>query len=109
MTIWRMAFRCGSQGYNMWDRCHTCNVAAVAYDPQQNTDLSRFPPMEPEELWSELYPSQKASLRRVAYEMKRGDIIYVKSGRKIVCRGKVTGAYQFDRPGIANRLVEPNG
>jgi hypothetical protein len=70
------------------------------------TELSKYPQGEPKKLWKELAPSQKASLRRVAYEMTPGDVIYVKQGPEIVDRGIVTGKYRFDSK---FRLVDPNG
>lgn len=58
-------------------------------------------------MWAQLKsPSQKASLRRVAYEMKAGDVIYVKQGPKIVSKGVVKGSYRFDSK---FRLIDPNG
>jgi predicted HNH restriction endonuclease len=69
------------------------------------TDLSNYPKEEPKELWAQLKPTQKASLRRLAYEMQSGDVIYVKQGPKIVGMGFVKGPYQFDSK---FRLITPN-
>jgi len=96
MTIWRMSFRCGNQGYEMWPHCRELGVAAITYYPLHNTDLSQHQYGEPKHLWEQLSSSQKASLRRVAYEMREGDVIYTKQGPKIVGRGVVTSQYQFD-------------
>ena len=96
MTIWRMSFRCGNQGYEMWRHCRELGVAAITYYPLHHTDLLQYPQGEPKHLWAQLSPSQKASLRRVAYEMREGDIIYAKQGPKIVGRGVVKSPYQFD-------------
>lgn len=111
MTTWRMSFRVGNQGYEMWPRCLRLGVAAITYSSLTETDLSKYPKGEPKDLWDRLEPTQKASLRRVAYEMKAGDVIYVKQGPKIVDRGIVKGpvkgnAYTFDSK---FRLCEPNG
>jgi hypothetical protein len=111
MTAWRMSFRVGNQGHEMWPQCLRLGVAAITYDPLIETDLSKYPEGEPEELWNELEPTQKASLRRVAYEMKAGDVIYVKKGPKIVDKGVVKGpakrnAYLFDSE---FRLRQPDG
>lgn len=57
-------------------------------------------------MWAQLTATQNASLRRVAYEMKSGDVIYVKEGPKIVGKGFVTGPYTFDSK---FRIVDPNG
>lgn len=106
MTTWRMSFRAGNQGYEMWPHCFSLGVAAITYHPLGKIDLSQSPYGEPEELWKQLKPSQKASLRRVAYEMKAGDVIYVKQGPKIVGKGVVRGSYHFD---AKFRLIDPNG
>ena len=106
MTIWRMSFRCGNQGYEMWPHCRELGVAAITYYPLENEDLSQYPRGEPAHLWSQLAPTQKSSLSKVAYEMKEGDIIYVKQGPEIVGRGIVKGPYQFDHE---HRLLSPDG
>jgi hypothetical protein len=95
----------------MWPQCLLLGVAAITYDSLLKTDLSNYPLGEPKDLWEQLEPTQKASLRRVAYEMKRSDVIYVKQGPKIIDKGTVKGpakgnAYIFDS---GFRLREPNG
>jgi len=111
MTTWRMSFRVGNHGYEMWPQCLRLGVAAITYDPLSETDLSKYSKGEPKDLWERLEPTQKASLRRVVYEMKAGDVIYVKQGPKIIDKGIVKGpgkgnAYYFDS---GFRLCEPNG
>lgn len=106
-----MSFRAGNQGYEMWPHCYELGVAAITYSPLEKTDLSKYREGEPKKLWAELKPAQKASLRRVAYEMKGGDVIYVKQGPKIVSKGVVSGrhgvrAYRFDS---RFRLKGPDG
>jgi hypothetical protein len=61
---------------------------------------------EPKDLWQQLASSQKASLRRLTYEMQRGDVIYVKQGPVIVDKGIITGGYKFDSQ---FRLIDPYG
>jgi hypothetical protein len=80
----------------MWSRCFELGVAAITYRPLARVDLSKYPQGEPKDLWAKLQPSQSASLKRIAYEMKKGDVIYVKEGPMIVSRGVVTGPYKFD-------------
>lgn len=106
MTTWRMSFRVGNQGYEMWPDCFRLGVAAITYRPLAKTDLSKYPKGEPKGLWAQLKPTQKASLGRVAYEMKAGDVIYVKQGPKIVGKGVVKGSYRFDSKFC---LIDPNG
>ena len=105
ITTWRMAFRVGPRGDNMWPQCLKLGVAAITYDPLAWTDLSKYARGEPEELWSQLAPTQKASLGRLAYEMKKDDVIYVKHGDRIICRGTVKGKYRYD---ASKRIVDPN-
>ena len=90
----------------MWPDCLRLGVAAITYSPLARTDLSKYPKGEPKELWAQLKPTQKASLRRVAYEMKAHDVIYVKEGPKIVGKGVIQDRYQFDSK---FRLIDPGG
>ena len=99
-----MSFRMGNQGKPMWHECLRLGVAAIAQATLATTDLAHFPPREPKGLWKPLSASQKYSLRRVAYEMGRGDVIYVKQGPKIIDRGTVTGPYHFD---AHHPLIDP--
>ena len=107
MATWRMSMRAGNQGPKMWPYCYELGVAAITYPPQfSDIDLSQYPKLEPAHLWTQLAPNQYASLCRVAYEMKKGDVIYVKEGPRIVGKGIVKGSYQFDHQ---HRLVDPYG
>jgi hypothetical protein len=111
MAFWRMAFRDGNKGQPMWDRCWPCRVAAITYDPIANTDLTNVRRDEAYGSWNQLASAQKASLSRVAYEMKAGDVIYVKEGPTIIGRGTITGrygsrAYTFDH---AHRIIDFHG
>jgi hypothetical protein len=106
MTAWRMAFRAGTNGDEMWLHCHRLGVAAIGYSPVDDIDLSRYSEGEPRSAWSQLWSSQQASLKRLVYEMEEGDIIYVKQGPLIVGRGVVAGPYRFDR---RNRIQSPDG
>jgi hypothetical protein len=111
MNYWRMSFRVGNHGHEMWSGCVRLGVAAITYYPLERTDLTRYREFEPRKLWNELAVSQKVSLRRVAYEMRGGDIIYVKQGPKIVGKGTIQGpanqrAYQFDS---RFQITDPQG
>ena len=95
----------------MWPECLRLGIAAITYRPFTKVNLSEYVAGEPKHLWEQLKPTQKASLRRVAYEMKSGDVIYVKQGPEIIDRGIVQGttkrnAYIFDSD---LSLREPNG
>ena len=91
-----MAFKDGNQGFSLWETCKKLGVAAITYSPLEHTDLSKFPKDEPHELWSRLKPTQIGSLRKVAYDMKPGDTIYVKDGTRIVGKGTIVSKYFFD-------------
>jgi hypothetical protein len=106
MTAWRMAFRAGNNGHEMWPDCYRLGVAAIEYGPVDDIDLSAYAEGEPKAAWSQLKQTQKASLKRLVDEMQEGDVIYVKEGPMIVGKGVVTGPYQFDKHG---RIQEPNG
>lgn len=95
MTTWRMAFRWGSKGPELWPECKRRGVAAMSYEGIDDIDLSQYPKNEPIDQWSGLSASQKSSLKHVAYDMAKGDVIYVKQGTDIVGRGKVLGPYVF--------------
>lgn len=111
VNAWRMSLRVGSRGFSMWERCRALGVAALTYDPITHVDLSHN--KIPATKWSELAPAQKASLTRLVYEMKGGDVIYVREGDKIVGRGTVRGtsgarAYRFDSKfGLRNPYGTP--
>jgi hypothetical protein len=106
VRAWRMSFRCGNQGPTLWPQCVQLGVAVITYSPFMDVDLSTYSEGEPRRLWALLAPSQKASLRRVAYEITKGDVIYVKHGRKIVGKGIAQSSYQYDSRG---RLQDPYG
>jgi hypothetical protein len=102
MTVYRMAFRFGSQGRSWWEECRRAGVAAIGYGPMMDIDLSSVDLCDLDgldsamkERWDELDAAPKGSLRKVVCHMKAGDIIYVKEGTQIVGRGKVSGPYQF--------------
>lgn len=105
MKFWRMSFRAGNQGAEMFPECQRLSVAAITYPPLENTDLSQHPEGQPKELWDQLKPTQKASLHRLAYEMQPGDLIYVKQGPQIIDRGIVTHGYTFDAD---YRITDPD-
>jgi hypothetical protein len=111
MTAWRMSLRVGNRGMSMWEKCRRRSVAAITYSPLARTNLSKHGQGEPSTRWAKLAPTQKASLERVAYEMRGGDVIYVREGDRIVGKGVVKGvsgarAYRFDS---TFSLVDHNG
>jgi predicted HNH restriction endonuclease len=106
MKVWRMAFRMGEGGPEMWEACLRFGVAAITYRELVDIDLSKYPQGEPRSSWMQLSSAQKYSLRMVAYEMAKGDVIYVKKGKEIVGKGIIKGSYQFD---TKKRIIDPQG
>jgi len=106
MTAWRMAFRVGNKGEELWPKCQELGVAAMEYHAVDDIDLSEYPVGEPKPAWAGLASPQQASLKRLVYEMAKGDVIYVKQGKMIVAKGVVTGPYRFDKE---NRIRDENG
>lgn len=99
MNTWRMAMKLGNQGISLWPYFHEKSVAAITYYPVIDYNLSLYSKENRPKTWNELHPSQKGSLDCVAYEMKPGDIIYVKEGKTIVSKGKVLTSYFYDASG----------
>ena len=106
MNQWRMAFRVGTDGTELWPLCKSLGIAAITHRALAETNLSKFPNGQPKERWDLLAPTTKFSLKAVAYEMKKGDVIYVKQGPMIICRGIVQGSYKFDEE---SRIVDEFG
>lgn len=106
MTAWRMAFRCGINGYELWNDCRRHKVAIIEYRPFDDVDLSLYPEKEPSSAWAQLRGSQPASLNRFAYQMVKDDVIYVKKGPLIIAKGVVLRPYRFDKK---NKIVDPHG
>ncbi|MBM3330987.1 hypothetical protein FJY68_03940 [candidate division WOR-3 bacterium] len=103
MNYWRMAFRWGSQGFELWPTCRSKNVAAIGYFGYRMRpivgDCSEVPVADFDNVWRRKWPENttaRVSLRRFIYEMKPGDIIYAKNGPRIVGRGKVVSEYLYD-------------
>lgn len=106
MAVWRMAMRDGYTGESMWERCRDMGIAAYSYDCVERVDLSKYKKNGPRpEGWQYLKGSAPSSLIKVAFEMKKGDIIFVKEGKEIVGRGVVQGGYRF----IGNKLKDKRG
>lgn len=97
MKIWRMAMRAGSRGPSMLEQCFELGVAAITYPPAfDGIDLNKYPKHEPIQRWNKLAPSQHKSLSIIAYEMRKGDIIYAKEGNQIYSKGIINGKYFYD-------------
>jgi len=112
MNYWRMAFRKGSQGYEMWPDCLKRGIAAIGYYFNDETvveDCSKLTEDQYDEIWRAKRPravSPRNSLKNLAYRMKKGDIIYVKQGPFIVGKGKITSRYKYDPDILAGTEME---
>lgn len=106
MSYWRMSFRVGKGGFEMWPLCYAARVAAITYFPHAEADLSQLSPSDRRALMSPLAAAQKYALGTVVEQMAIGDTIYVKQGPDIVGRGIVSGPYRFDP---STPVVEPSG
>ena len=97
MAAWRMAFRAGTNGDEMWPFCQRMGVAAIGHEALVDIDLSKYPEGEPKARWSQHSSPQRASLKRFVSQMEQGDVIYVKQGPYIVGNGVVAGSYRFKK------------
>ena len=101
MKYWRMAFRRGIRGYEMWLDCYNRGIAAITYwpDGKRLGDLSTVSREDYEDIWRRRAPENKAgraSLRKFRSEIEEEDIIYVKQGPHIVGKGVVKSDYKYD-------------
>ena len=104
MNYWRMSMRWGNGGEDFFPQCCRRGIAALGYycgasQEPVVADCRRITPAEFERAWRERAPhrpSPRASMRALAYEVRRGDIIYARSAPYIVARGEVTAEYDYD-------------
>jgi len=111
MTYWRMAMKIGSQGHSLWKDCFTRGIAAIGYRYHGKPvveDCREITEQQYDNIWRQKRPyaaGPRASLRNVAYRMKKGDTIYVKEGIWIAGKGVITKKYAYD----ANILAGTKG
>lgn len=106
MAAWRMAFRCGINGDELWPECWKHKVATIEYRPFDDFDLTSYSVGEPRSRWAKLRGSQSHSLNRFVHKMEVEDIIYVKQGPAIVAKGVIKGPYFFDKK---DTIIDPYG
>ncbi len=94
--------RKGNGGTDMFRQCRALGVAAITYEPLQNTDLTPFSEFESPAGWEQLALVQRGNLRNFAWRIRGGDLIYVAESypSRIVAVGRVKGepnarAYRF--------------
>ena len=91
-----MAFRCGTNGFDLWPECRRLGMAVIQYDAVQNLDLSEYDRENLPDEWADLAGPQKTSLGRFVFDLKPRDTIYVQSGPVISGKGVVESAYYYD-------------
>lgn len=106
MRYWQMALREreGVRKSDRWPDCFKKGIAAIGYQDDQRKpiveDCSKLSKGQYHQIWRSKWPqgtNPQASLRRLAYEMNPGDIIYVRNGlHEIVGKGKIIGGYKYD-------------
>ncbi|MCM1987509.1 HNH endonuclease [Methanococcoides seepicolus] len=108
-SYWRMAFRWGNQGTEVWKQCRDQGIAAIGYYLSDGEpivgDCSKIKEEEFDTVWRSKAlpaPASQSSLKHVAYHMDKGDTIYVKEGTQIVGRGTVQSKYKY-RPGLVKQ------
>lgn len=96
MNKWRMSMKVGSRGDNLWPQFHELGVAAMTYPPVIQIDFNNYSTDNRPPRWDELSRSQQGSLNALAYNVKKGDVIYVKDGGELVSEGLVLSEYYYD-------------
>lgn len=103
MRYWRMAMREGNQGSDRFPDCFAKGIAGLDYWDEHRrrivTDCRRLTPEQFEEAWRRKWPkgtSPRASLRHLWLDMKEGDIIYAKTGTKVVGKGRIISEYAYE-------------
>ncbi len=95
--------RVGSQGPSQWPDCFERGIAAIGYYYKSLPvveDCRKITEKEYDNIWRQKRPragAPRGSLRKVAYEMKPGDIIYVKEGAEIAGKGVIIQSYDYDK------------
>lgn len=109
MNIWRMKLRAGSHGPDMWEQCRKRRIASMTDPPILNIDLTN---LTPEQVHPDVKTSSRASIRRFAWEIRGGDIIYVgdSGAKQLIARGCIGGevgarAYRYN----SKNAIHPEG
>lgn len=102
-----MSFRWGNQGRELWPYCFKQGIAAIGYyigDEPIVRDCSKITEEEYDQAWREngyRSPSSQGSLKKLAYKMAKGDVIYVKEGPYIAGKGRIKSGYKY-KPNVLN-------
>lgn len=97
-----MAFRWGNKGRELWPYCFEQGIAAIGYYDGDNIsivdDCSKISEDEYNHIWRTKgvnAPAAQGSLKKLAYRMEKGDIIYAKEGVNIVGKGTIKTQYKY--------------
>ncbi len=97
-----MRMRKGNGGQDLFGECLRHGIAAIHYGPVEDVDLSQFDEDRLPEEWAVLAPSQRGSLKKLAWQIQGGDTIFVAESypSRLVGIGRVRGvegqtAYQY--------------
>jgi hypothetical protein len=94
-----MAMREGYNGPDLFEACRRKGIAAIGYRGRNlGCDWSRFSIEEFRKRWKKNgWPvTARKYCEYMLFDMKPGDVIYAKSGPRIVGRGTVTRGYGYD-------------
>jgi hypothetical protein len=102
VNYWRMRMRKKEGGEDMFPQCLSEGVAAIHYTPVESVDLSLFSEEDLPPEWAGLESPQSGNLKKFAWRIRGGDVIYVATSHpsRIVGVGRVRGtedttAYQY--------------
>jgi len=94
--------------HELWSDCYERGIAAMSYYGYDGEpvvgDCSKLTDNEYDDIWRTKginATSPQGSLKKVAYKMKKEDVIYAKEGVNIVGKGVITEEYDYD-PNILN-------
>jgi len=108
-TYWRMAMREGNRGFDTFEQCREAGIAGIGYGDENGRDLvgdcRKLSRESFDGIWRRKAPRNstgRSSLGHVAYDMRVGDVIYVKDGPEIEGKGVVVGEYIYSPRGVTS-------
>jgi len=101
-SVWRMTFRDGPGGEDFCEDCFRYGVAVLG--SQGQPDLTDIVESDFRQFWKEYSISGSGGVNQgthcsFRYRMKAGDIIYAKSGNRIVGKGMVISRHRYNKSG----------
>jgi hypothetical protein len=111
MNYWRMTFKLGTQGEDLWHECLDRGIAGVGeYNDLGKglPDLRNVSESEFADIWNRngfRSVTGRQALFSIRYKMTTGDVIYVKGKGEIKGCGVITSEYDYD-PDIMGGTAE---